>query len=250
MEAAELASFMVIASLIVSVFEFPSSPLRQAMPNPTLRRALIGIATGSTAIAIAHSPLGRRSGAHFNPSITLAFWRLGKMRSVDAAWYIALQFLGAVAGMLLATLVLRPVVGSPSVNYIVTVPGRTGIAAAFGAELVISFGLMTVVLHVMSRPRLAHLTPIFAGAMVATYILVVAPISGMSMNPARTTGSALAARLWTAIWVYFTAPPLGMLLAVELFDRWRGKDTVRCAKLYHDKRSRCIFNCDHPVTHG
>ena len=76
-----------------------------------------------------------------------------------------------------------------------------------------------------------------------TYISVEAPLSGMSMNPARTFGSALAARLWTALWVYFTAPLVGMLLAAELYRRTRGPERVYCAKYHHRNTQRCIFNC-------
>jgi len=87
----------------------------------------------------------------------------------------------------------------------------------------------------------------FAGLLVMTYISIEAPISGMSMNPARTLGSAFSAANWTAIWIYFTAPPLGMLLAAELYVRPRGPARVLCAKLHHDNRERCIFRCNYPV---
>jgi aquaporin Z len=65
----------------------------------------------------------------------------------------------------------------------------------------------------------------------------------MSMNPARTLGSAIAAQVWTALWVYFTAPPLGMALAAELYSRLKGPNAIRCAKLHHDNDRRCIFHC-------
>src|SRR5262252_3781627 len=98
----------------------------------------------------------------------------------------------------------------------------SGVGVAFLAEVVISFLQMSLVLRCSNSPHLAHFTGLFAGVMVATYISLEAPYSGMSMNPARTFASALPAQLWTALWVYFTAPPLGMLVAAELYVRQHG----------------------------
>ena len=91
---------MISAGLFTILLEHPSSPLRNAISDPFLRRMLIGIAMGCTAIVIVFSPLGKRSGAHFNPAVTLAFWRLGKVKGWDALFYIIAQFLGSIAGVL------------------------------------------------------------------------------------------------------------------------------------------------------
>jgi len=99
---------------------------------------------------------------------------------------------------------------------------------------------MLVILQV-SNSRLARYTGLFAGFLVATYITLEGPLSGMSMNPARTLASALAAHAWTALWVYFTAPPLGMLAAAEAYVRARGRGAVFCAKLQHDNDKPCLF---------
>jgi aquaporin Z len=112
---------------------------------------------------------------------------------------------------------------------------------AFVAEAVISFVLMTVVLMATNHRKLARYTGLFAGILVATFITFEAPLSGMSMNPARTVGSAFWAGDWTALWIYFTAPPLGMLLAAELYLRRRGPRGIFCAKLHHQNEKRCIF---------
>jgi aquaporin Z len=204
---------------------------------------LMGLAMGATAVAIIHSPMGQRSGAHFNPAVTLTFYRLGKLHRRDAAGYVAAQFAGGVLGVIVAALTLRGVIAHPSVNYAVTVPGPQGAAVAFAAEVLISFLLMSVILRVSNHARLARFTPFFSAALVATYITFVAPLSGMSMNPARTFASALPAGVWTAIWIYFTAPLIGMLVAAELYARTRGAGRVYCAKLHHDNSRRCIFFC-------
>jgi aquaporin Z len=67
----------------------------------------------------------------------------------------------------------------------------------------------------------------------------------MSMNPARSLASAVPAGLFNALWIYFTAPPLGMMLASELYLRTRGAQRVYCAKYHHDNDKRCIFRCNY-----
>jgi len=243
MEAAELGIFMVSACLFTVLLEHPASAVRVAIGSPMLRRVLIGLAMGLTAIAIIYSPWGKQSGAHLNPSITLTFLRLGKVSPVDAAFYIAAQFIGGVVGVILAAALLGGAVADKAVRYAVTVPGPRGAATAFVAELGISFLLMTAVLNSSNSARVARFTGVFAGVLVATFISLEAPFSGMSMNPARTLGSAVPSRLWDGLWIYFTAPPLGMLLALELYIRTRGVGAVICAKLHHQNNKRCIFNC-------
>jgi aquaporin Z len=244
MEAAELGLFMISACIVVALVEHPASPARQALDDPLLRRFLVGVAMGLTAIAIIYSPLGKRSGAHFNPAVTLTFLRLGKIAPWDAFFYVLAQFAGAVAGVLLAGLLLgQMVLADPSVNYVATIPGKDGAAVAFAAEAVMSFALMLVVLGVSNRRSLNRYTALFAGALVAAFITLEAPLSGMSMNPARSFGSALPGEIWDALWIYFTAPPLGMLLAAEVYLRTRGAGAVLCCKLHHENDQRCIFHC-------
>jgi len=245
MEGAELGLFMISACLFVALLEYPTSPVHQLLPDPTLRRILIGVAMGATAIGIIYSPFGQRSGAHFNPSVTLTFWRLGKIETEDALFYSVSQFIGGTIGVCLAAAILGAVIADPTVNYAVTVPGVFGPWIAFGAEVLISFLQMSLVLRVSNVQRLARFTGVFAGMMVATYISIEAPYSGMSMNPARTFASAFPSQVWTAWWVYFTAPLVGMLLAAELYLRQHGIHKVFCAKLHHHNDKRCIFRCNY-----
>lgn len=243
MEGAELGLFMLSACAFVVLLEHPLSPIFHVLPNPTLRRALIGIAMGLTAIAIIYSPLGQRSGAHFNPSVTFTFFRLGKVELWDAIFYSVAQFIGGLLGVLLSALMFGALVAHPAVQYAVTIPGKNGVGVAFFAEVLIAFMQMSLVLRVSNTKHLARFTGVFAGLMVATYISLEAPYSGMSMNPARTFASALPANVWTALWIYFTAPPLGMLLAAELYVRQQTIHQVFCAKLHHHNDKRCIFRC-------
>jgi aquaporin Z len=245
MEGTCLGLFMISAFTFGTILEHPASTIHQAIPNPFPRRFLMGLAMGLTAIAIIYSPWGKQSGGHINPSTTLTFFRLGKVGKWDAVFYVVSQFAGGVAGAFLAAMALSMWVSHPSVNYVVTRPGMAGIVAAFCAEVVIAFILMSVILRVSNHARLHKLTGLCAGALVATYITIEAPISGMSMNPARTFASAVSAYHWHALWVYFTAPLVGMLSAAEVYVRTKGVRSIACAKLHHENSKRCIF-CGKP----
>jgi aquaporin Z len=244
LEALGLGLFMLSACTFTALLEHPASPARQALPDAFTRRVLIGLAMGLTAVALIYSPLGKRSGAHLNPAVTATFWRLGRIDTRDAIFYVLFQFIGGTIGVLLFALLLgQMVIAEPAVNYAVTVPGMSGRSAAFIAEALISAGLMYTVLSVSNHRALNRYTGLFAATLVALYIAFEAPLSGMSMNPARTFASALPAQTWTDAWIYFLAPPLGMLAAAEVYLLMRGKSAVLCCKLHHDNDSRCIFRC-------
>jgi len=245
-EAAELAIFMLSACIFTVLLYHPGYPALRLFPSPILRRLLMGIAMGLTAIAIIHSPMGKRSGAHFNPAITLTYFRLKKIRTRDTLFYIAFQFIGGLFGVAVSALILGPRLADPAVNYAVTVPGTYGTTGAFFAELFMAALLMAVVLWTSNRPRIAPYTSYCVGILVAFYILLFAPISGFSINPARTVGSAVFAHVFTALWLYFVAPILGMMLSAELYLRSNGQDRILCAKLHPDPAYPCPFLCHFP----
>lgn len=240
-EATLLALFMISAGAFTILLEYPGSPAMAALPDAFVRRMLIGIAMGLTALALILSPMGRRSGAHFNPAVTLTFWRLGKVTPWDALFYVVAQFVGGISGVAMVAAATPRLLADPSVNFVATLPGAPGIGVAFAAEFAISFVLMLTILNVSNHARLARYTPFFAATLVASYITFEAPLSGMSMNPARTFGSAFVGHIWTAWWIYFTAPVFAMLLAALLYRR-SGR-VVYCAKLHHHNGTRCIFIC-------
>ena len=241
-EAAGLGIFMVVACAFGVWLGHPESAVVRAVPDPVARRALMGVAMGLTAIALIYSPWGRRSGAHFNPATTLTFWRLGKIETRDALGYAIAQVTGGLTGILLAASVLRTALAHPDVRYVVTVPGGAGAAVALAAEVAIALVLMTVVLRVSNDAVLAPFTGLAAGALVALYITVEAPLSGMSLNPARSLASAVPSGAWDAFWIYLVAPPLGMMAAAEIYVRRHGARSVYCAKLHHDA-GPCHFRC-------
>ena len=249
MEAVNLGIFMLAACAFGTLLEHPASQVRHSIDDPLARRAIMGVAMGLTAIGIICSPWGQRSGAHLNPSVTLTYWSLGRVRRWTATFYVAAQFLGGVAGVQLAAWLIGPPLGHHAVNYVVTSPGETGLAAAFVAELSISLFMMLTVLFLSNTPRLTHFTPWAAGLLVAIYITFEAPFSGMSMNPARSFGSAFAAADGSALWIYCLAPPLGMVLAGLLYRLRRSAHHVFCAKLHHHNTQRCIFRCGYAELH-
>ena len=243
-EAAGLALFMISAGAFATLLESPQSPVRGMLPDPLVRRALMGIAMGATAIGLIYSPWGRQSGAHFNPAVTLAFSRLGKVAPWDGVFYVIAQFVGGLAGVLAISAVLGNAFREPPVEFVVTVPGFAGPLIAFLAEFAISCGLMLAVLYTSNRIHLMRYTGLFAGALLAGYVTVEAPFSGTSMNPARTVASAAPSGVWDGVWIYFLAPLLGMLIAVDAYRLLTGRTGVICAKLNHITRRRCIFrNC-------
>jgi aquaporin Z len=242
-EAAGLGMFMIAACGFTVLLVHPASPARRWIVGGFSRRMAIGVAMGLTATALIYSPWGKRSGAHFNPAVTFAFFRLGKVGPGDTFFYIISQFAGAIGGVWVSAVLLGRWISHPAVRYAVTTPGTYGAAVAFVGELVISFWLMGVVLLVSNSATWPAFTGVFAGVLVATYITLEAPLSGMSMNPARTLGSALLAHVWTAWWIYFTAPPIGMLLAASVYLSQRGTRGVLCAKLHHQNDKPCIFRC-------
>jgi len=255
-EALLLGGFLFSACIFGVLLFLPESPASELLPDATVRRAVMGAAMGLTAVALIHSPPGLRSGAHMNPAVTLAFLRFGRIRPPDALGYMVAQFVGAMAGVGAARIVLGDRLAHRAVDFAVTQPGASGglgSAIAWVVEFAMASTMMTVVLSMASRPAIAARTGLAAGALVAIFIVVAAPVSGMSINPARSLGSALHAGTWSDLWIYFTAPPLAMLMAAERHWRRAGRDgperghrlegaraLLRCAKLVHTTRYRCI----------
>jgi len=245
METGELGLFMISACLFTALLEYPGSVAVRLIPSSFVRTALIGLAMGSTAIAINFSAWGKQSGAHMNPAITMTFFRLKKIQPWDAVFYFIAQFAGGIAGVAVSAILLGMIIKHPTVNYAVTRPGPAGVGVAAAAETIISFFLLLTVLNVSNSRSWYRFTPIFAGTFVATYIRSDGPFSCMSMNPARTFGSAFMAWSFDSLWVYFVAPPIGMLLAAEVYLRFRSAQAVYCAKLHHANKKRCIFVCNY-----
>ena len=231
-EAWALGMFMVSASLFVVLFEHPDFYINTIIPNATVRRMCIGAAMGLTAVFLIYSNWGKHSGAHMNPAVTLANYVLNRISLRDAAGYILFQAIGASIAMLFLKYFFQNYLSDTSVNYIVTQPGKAGVAVAAMAEFIMSF-LIFLTIMIVSNSRLEKYAGHFAGALVFIFITVEAPLSGMSINPARSLGSAVAAGNWGSFWLYIISPVAGMLISAYIFRSW-----------YFNKKGECkTMNC-------
>ncbi|HMN90522.1 MAG TPA: aquaporin [Saprospiraceae bacterium] len=228
-EAWALGMFMLSAAFFTILIEHPDLPVRAAIESPLLRRFLIGIAMGLTAVSLIYSNWGKRSGAHMNPAVTLTFLQLNRIRTTDAIWYIIAQFIGGTTSIILCKWIAFYYIATPEVNYVVTIPGKLGIWTALGLEMLLSFLLFLVVLTSSNHKKWAPYTGFFVGVLLVIYITLEAPYSGMSINPARTFASAFPANVWTGWWLYFVGPTAAMNLAGVLYRRWyRWKHDGNC----------------------
>jgi aquaporin Z len=198
MQLAEMGLYLFCTCVVATLLQHPSPPIRHLLPNGIIRRACFGISVGATILAIVLTPWGKQSGGHLNPATTFTFYRLGKVKFRDAIFYGVAQFAGAIAGVAIASSLLLGAPGNPTIRYAATLPRAYGAGVAFIAEVVISFALMLTVLFTSNYDVLSRYTPYLVGALYAIFITLETPLSGMSMNPARTFGSAFLGRYWHA----------------------------------------------------
>ncbi|MBO0777271.1 MAG: aquaporin [Ktedonobacteraceae bacterium] len=236
-------AFLVFIALSAVTFNLgPGSPLAVVLPNSSTRRLMTGLMLAASGPSVSISPLGKLSGTHLNPAVSLAFWLQGKMHPHDLAGYLASQFVGAALGAGLAVLVWRE--WAARVQNGVTAPGvGYPLWSVFLLEMGLTCLLVLTMFLFLSSHRLMHWTPLMTWILVALLYWLAAPISGSSLNPARSFGPALVSWFWRDQWVYVVASPIGALLAVVLFRSLGrvGIHDVLTAKLFHAPRYRCIF---------
>ena len=210
------------------------------IPNAVLRRLVTGLLFAGGATAVVYSPLGQRSGGHINPAVTLAFWRLGKFPGADVPGYIAAQVLGAIAGVAAAAALWGDL--ARSVQYAATAPGAGWTwAGALAAETLATFALVFLIFVCVNKPAVAAKTGLIAGSLVVALVTIEAPVSGTSVNPARSAAPALFVPVFRDQWIYVAGPIAGALLAAVAYRRRWGASTV-CAKLYHTAAYPCPFD--------
>lgn len=236
MEAAGLAIILFVSAAITVFAQTVPPSWWPGLP----RRMLEGLAIAGTAVTLVYSPWGLRSGAHYNPAVTITFCALGRVKPVDAVFYVFFQFMGAVAGILVAGLLIGSLLTDPPTTWIVTQPGLYGIPVALASELAIACLTMGTILTTSGRPLLARFTGVFVGALIFVYISIEAPLSGFSMNPARSFGSAVVSGHWTAFWIYIFAPPAGMLASAGIYRMLSPRRVATCAKVVRNGSQRCI----------
>jgi aquaporin Z len=243
MEGTEIGSLTLSACFFATLIYSNDSPLNDIALARVVRSILMGMAIAITTFLIICSPFGRRSGAHINPAVTLAFLWLRRIHRWDAVCYVVAQFLGAVVGVLMAHEFLGERLSSVPIRYLATLPGINGKPIAFVAGFVSSSLLMGIVLYSSNHRLFARFSPLLVALLTMFYFGLSSSISGFSVNPARTFSSALFAWIWQGIWIYLSAPCLGMLMSAAIYIKSMGPNRVYCAKVFHDTQSACPFPC-------
>ena len=207
------------------------SPVAALVPGAGLRRALTGFLFGCIGALIALSPLGKVSGAHINPAVTLAFWLERRMKAQVALGYVVAQLVGGILG---ALLLLPWGKMGESVAYGATAPGPGGPWIALLGEAAATFCLVAGLFFFLGRRRLRGFTPALFPFMYALLVWLEAPVSGASTNPARSLGPGIVAGAWSGWWAYWLGPLLGTLAAVGLHQApWARSLEIRVAKVFH-----------------
>ena len=231
-------ALLVAVGLSIVILDFGrGSPLARLHVNDAWVRLITGFFFGVTGMLITLSPLGKESGAHINPVVTLGFWMMGRLKARHAIGYVVCQLAGAVIG---AVPLLAWGAWGRSVNYAATVPGAAyGPAWALGGEAVTTFALVFGLFFFLRHRSLRAFAPELFPPLYAAMVWLEAPVSGTSTNPARSLGPAVISGVWRGWWVYWIGQLIGTVLAVAAHRcvgrRWL---PIVVAKLHHFKHDR------------
>jgi len=178
---------------------------------------LVGVALAHglvlVAVAAAYGPI---SGAHINPAVTIALWFGRQIKAAEAVGYIVVQVLGGIAG----AFVLRFVLGGTGSGLGATVlAGSVSPTQGVVLEAVLTFFLVNTIYHTAVSGKAGNQAPVAIGLTLAFCILMGGPLTGASLNPARTIGPAVASGNFADLWVYLVGPVIGGLAATLLYDR-------------------------------
>lgn len=229
---AEMAgtALLLLVGLSIVIFMFGSgSPMERLIPEIWIRRAMTGFLFGGTGALIALSAIGRESGAHINPVVTMTFLLFGKMDKRTAVIYIVAQLLGAVLGCL--PLPLWGELGR-SIAFGATTPGvgYTTQDALLG-EAVTTFIMVSLLIVSLGFRSTRPYTPALFPFLYAIMVPLEAAVSGISTNPARSFGPSVISGVWQSGWIYWAGPIAGALLACLVCSFMAKRITV--AKIYH-----------------
>jgi aquaporin Z len=226
-------ALLVLLGVSVVILNFGAgSPVVDLLPDPGLRRLVTGFLFGTVGALIALSSVGKVSGAHINPVVTLAFWLMGKMRSLHTLGYVVAQLAGAVLGGL--PLLLWGRMGA-STAFGATLPGAQYTAGmAVLGEMATTFALVVGLFFFIRHARIRNFTPLLFPVLYAVMVYLEAPVSGTSTNPARSLGPAVVSGDWLDAWVYWVGPPLGAIAGVMVYRyTWLRRLEIEVAKVFH-----------------
>jgi len=226
---------LLLVGLSVVILMFGTgSPFARLLPNEALRRTITGFLFGTTGALIALSWVGKASGAHLNPVVTLGFWLMRKVDSRTAAGYALAQVTGASAGVL--PLLAWGAMGR-SVAFGATTPGEHySLAMVFAGEAITTFAMIAGLCLFLASRNLRRFTPAMFPLLYGVMVPLEAAISGTSTNPARTLGPAIISGQWHGWWIYWAAPLIGTLVAILVCSLLARR--IEVAKLYHFDNDR------------
>ena len=233
-------ALLVFAAMSCVVLVFGTdSPFEDL--SMSLRLLLLGLMFTVIIVAIAVSPIGRLSGAHINPAVTLAFKITGHVHNHDLIGYWVAQFAGGIFGAFLVKLWGD---SAKSVEYGVIHP-TSSTAGAIAIEALMVGAIVLTMFAFLSSAKTARWTPVAAGLVVALATWKGAPYTGTGLNPARTLGPEVVAADFGSWWVYFMGTALGAALVAAA---WKlGPRVVLTAKLFHDPAYRSVLRSHLPV---
>lgn len=226
---------LLLAGLSLVILMFGAgSPVVRMVPNESLRRPITGFLFGTIGALIAVSPVGRESGAHINPVVSVAFWLMGKLQPRVLLVYVSAQLAGAVLGAV-------PLLGwgsmGRSVSFGATLPGEGyTIGAALLGEIVTTLTMVALLAVFLGFRTLRPFTPAMFPFLYAVMVYLEALVSGTSTNPARSFGPAIISGQWRGWWIYWVGPLIGTCLAT-LACSFLAK-RIEVAKLYHFESDR------------
>jgi aquaporin Z len=246
--SAELAATALLVfggvSVVCLVFG-RGSPVASLVPSSSLRLLVVGILFSGLNSLLAVSSLGRLSGAHLNPAVTLAFRVVGRVSTSDVVGYLTAQLVGAIVGAVFVRLAWGDV--ARSVRGGVTAP-TVAVPLAVLLETAMTALLVVVIFGFVSSMRRARWTPLAIWPLIALLVWSGASYTGTSLNPVRSAGPALVFNeALDVLWIYLLAPTLG---AVAVALVWRARDPrthPKTAKLFHDPAYPCSLGTDLPA---
>ena len=223
------ALLVLIGLSVVIVMFGTGSPMIALIPDIGSRRLISGFLFGCTGASIAISPLGKASGAHINPAVTLAFYLFLKIDARTAWTYVSGQFTGAVIGC--TPLLAWGAMGS-SIHFGATMPGE-GYSQneAMLGEIITTFTMISLLLIFLGVRPLRHYTPSIFPVLYSLMVYFEGDISGTSTNPARSFGPALVSGYWDHWWIYWAGPVTGAFLSTLVMSFAARRITE--ARLYH-----------------
>ena len=209
-----------------------SAVLAAAFPELGIGFLGVALAFGLTVLTMVYA-VGHISGGHFNPAVSLGLWSGGRFATREILPYIVAQVLGAVAGAAVLYVIATGQPGFDVVQsgfaangYAEHSPGGYSLAAAFVAEVVLTFAFLLVILGATDRRAPAGFAPLAIGLCLTLIHLVSIPVTNTSVNPARSTAPALFVGGWALdqLWLFWVAPFLGALAAGPVY-RWLAGDS-------------------------